>query len=44
MRTFVVAIGAAANIFFFNIFARAQADEICREYGETPTRELDPQG
>lgn len=41
MRTFVVAIAAAAILLFFNIFARAQADEICREYGETPTREFD---
>lgn len=41
MRTFIVAIFALAFLLTFSIVGRSQADDICREYGETPTREVD---
>ena len=42
-RTLSLAFAFAA-LLAFNGGVRGQADEICREYGETPTRESDAQG
>lgn len=41
MRTFITAAVAIAIVLILSAAASAQADEICREFGETPTREFD---
>lgn len=41
MRSPVSVAFAAIGLFVFAQGARAQADDICREFGETPTREID---
>src|SRR5258708_5155761 len=40
MRASVRAALIAIGLFIFAIDARAQADDVCREFGETPTREM----
>ena len=41
MRTFAITAITVAILLTVNVETSAQADEICREFGETPTREVD---
>ncbi len=41
MRTFAITAITVAILLTLNVETCAQADEICREFGETPTREVD---
>lgn len=41
MKIFAIISFAIAFLFALDIVANAQADDICREFGETPTREID---